>query len=113
MEDFSDFKRGEVVHARLAGASVIITVTLLGVSRATVSIYIGIHESWEDNISEEKQQVKINNDRKRSSCTEDCFEKSQNHCSRGDILKTPFSQNLFGESFKNPTSTPGLQLLNL
>jgi hypothetical protein len=37
MGDFSDFERGQIVGARLAGASVIKTVTLLGVSRATVS----------------------------------------------------------------------------
>jgi hypothetical protein len=31
------------------------------------------------------QWAKINTDRKGSSCTEkDCFEKSQNYCSRGD-----------------------------
>jgi transposase-like protein len=37
MEDLSDFKRGEMVGARLAGAAVIKTATLLGVSSATVS----------------------------------------------------------------------------
>jgi hypothetical protein len=60
--------------------------TLLGVSRAKMSkVYVGIHESWEDNISEEEQWAKINIDRKRSSCIEkDCFEKSQNYCSTGD-----------------------------
>jgi hypothetical protein len=34
MRDFSNFERGQIVGARLAGAS----VTLLGVSRATTSI---------------------------------------------------------------------------
>jgi hypothetical protein len=37
MEDLSDFKKGQIVGVRLAGASVIKTATLLGVSRATVS----------------------------------------------------------------------------
>jgi transposase len=37
MEDWSDFERGQIVGARLAGASVIKISTLLGVSRATVS----------------------------------------------------------------------------
>jgi hypothetical protein len=43
-----------------------------------------MHESWEDNISEEEQWAKINTDRKRSSYIEkDCFEKSHNYCSTG------------------------------
>jgi hypothetical protein len=37
MGDLSDNERGQFVGARLAGASVIITATLLGVSGATVS----------------------------------------------------------------------------
>ena len=37
MGDFSDFQRGQIVGARLAGASVTKTVTLFGVSRAAVS----------------------------------------------------------------------------
>jgi hypothetical protein len=58
------------------------TVTLLGVSRATVLRLCRLLESWEDNISEEEQWVKINTDRKRSSSIEkDCFRKSQNYCS--------------------------------
>jgi hypothetical protein len=44
-----------------------------------------MHESWEDNISEEEQSVKVNIDRKKSSYIEkDCFEKSQSYCSTGD-----------------------------
>jgi hypothetical protein len=37
MEDLSDFKSGQIVGARLAGASLTKTATLLGVSRGTVS----------------------------------------------------------------------------
>jgi predicted transcriptional regulator len=37
MGDMSDFERGQIVDVRLAGASVIKTAILLGVSRATVS----------------------------------------------------------------------------
>jgi hypothetical protein len=37
MEDLSDFEIGQMVGVRLAGACVTKTVTLLGVSRATVS----------------------------------------------------------------------------
>jgi predicted transcriptional regulator len=37
MGDFTDIERGQIVGARLSGASVTRTATLLGVSRATVS----------------------------------------------------------------------------
>jgi len=36
MGDFSDFQRGQIVGAPLAGTSVIKTAALLGVSRAAV-----------------------------------------------------------------------------
>jgi hypothetical protein len=76
MGDLSVFERGQVVGARLAGAPVTKTATVLGVSRVT----------FEDNVSEEEQWGKINIDRKRSSYIEkDCFEKSQNYCSTGEL----------------------------
>jgi hypothetical protein len=37
IDDLSDFGRGQIIGVHLAGASVTKTVTLLGVSRATVS----------------------------------------------------------------------------
>jgi predicted transcriptional regulator len=37
MGDLSDFERGQILGARLAGTFVTKTATLLGVSRATVS----------------------------------------------------------------------------
>jgi hypothetical protein len=40
--------------------------------------YVGIHESWEDNTSEEEKWANINIDRKRSSYTEKDFF-SKNH----------------------------------
>jgi hypothetical protein len=47
----AQFKRRQIVDARLLGSSVSKTATLLGLSRANA----GIHESSEDNISEEEQ----------------------------------------------------------
>ena len=43
MEDFSDFQRGQIVGARLAGASVTETATSLVVSRAAVSKVMMTH----------------------------------------------------------------------
>jgi hypothetical protein len=82
--------------------------------------YVGTHESWEDNISNEEEWAKINIDRRRSSCIEDSFEKSHDYCSTGDS-RTDCSS--WGPCFHEscPTwasqiqykSTAGLQLLNL
>jgi hypothetical protein len=84
MRDLSDFERGRIIGACLDGASVTETATLLSVLRMTVSKVVSIHESQEDIISKKEQWAKINTDRKRSSYIEDCFEKSQSHCSTGD-----------------------------
>ena len=43
MGDFSDFQRGQIVGACLAGASVTKMATLLGVSRAAVSKVMMTH----------------------------------------------------------------------
>jgi hypothetical protein len=77
---------------------------------------VGIHESYEDNISEEEQWAKINIDRKRSSYTEkDCFKKSRTYCSTGDRtrelnihLEDPDSTKTAYVRFTNPTSKVGL-----
>jgi hypothetical protein len=121
MGDLSDYERRQIVDVLLAGASVTKSATLIGVSRATVFLgYVSIHESWEDNISEKERWVKINIDRKRSSCIEDGFEKSYNYCSTGNRtaelnmhLEDPVSTKSVQRERHNPTSTVGLQLLNL
>ena len=43
MVDFSDFQRGHIVGAHLAGASVTKMATLLGVSKAAVSKVMASH----------------------------------------------------------------------
>jgi hypothetical protein len=58
--------------------------------RCTESIsfldYVGIQELWKDNINKEKQWTKFNIARNKSTYTEkDCFEKSQNYCSTGEL----------------------------
>jgi hypothetical protein len=78
-------ERGQIIGARLAGASMTKTATLLRVSRTALSkVYVGVHESCED-ISGMEQWAKLSIDRKRPSYIEkDCFEKSRNYYSTGD-----------------------------
>jgi len=51
MGDLSDFQNGQIVGARLAGASVTKTSTLLGVSRAAVPKVMMTYKSCQDIIS--------------------------------------------------------------
>jgi hypothetical protein len=68
MGDLFNSERLQIVGARLAGASVTKTTTLLGcIESDSLGGYVGIHESWEDNISEKEKWTKINIGRKRSS----------------------------------------------
>jgi hypothetical protein len=80
MGDLSDFKRGQIVGARLAGASVTKTASLLGVWRATVCKVMSAYMNHGKTTP-----GKTDIDRRRSSHIEkDCFEKSQNYCGTGD-----------------------------
>jgi hypothetical protein len=80
MGDLSDFERGQIVGARLAGASVIITATLLGVLRETVSkVMLAYSTHHGKPMSVKRNMGKVTIDRNRSLYIEkDCFEKSQN-----------------------------------
>jgi predicted transcriptional regulator len=96
MGDLSDFERGQINVAHLAGASVTKTAKLLGVSRATVSKVImaytnhgkttSLKRNSGQNSTLTERMLKFNIiERKRLLYIEkDCFEKSQNYCSTSD-----------------------------
>jgi hypothetical protein len=54
MGDLSDFETGQIVGARLAGASVPKTDTLLGLSRATVSEVMSAYTNHGKKTSEKR-----------------------------------------------------------
>jgi hypothetical protein len=94
MGDSPDFEKGQLVGARLTGASVTITA-MLGVSRATVSkVTSGCMNHGKSTSAKRNGGAKINTDRKGSSYIEkDCFEKSQNYCSAGNRTAYSASKN--------------------
>jgi transposase len=67
MGDLSDFERGQIVGARLAGASVIETATLLGISRATVSKVMSAYTNHGKTTSAKR------NSGRKSTLTEEIF----------------------------------------
>jgi IS30 family transposase len=56
MGDLTDFERRPIVSVRLAGASVIKTATLLGVSRATVSKVMSAYTNHEKTTSAKRRK---------------------------------------------------------
>jgi hypothetical protein len=122
MEDLSDFERGQIVSARLAAASVIKIATLLSVSRATASKAMSVYtnhgkttpakrNSWRKSTLTERyrrtlRRIVSKNHRTTAAqvnCTELNFYPE-------DLVSI---KKLSNESFTNPISTTGLQLLNL
>jgi hypothetical protein len=94
MGDFSDFQRGQIVGARLAGASVTKMATLFGVYRAAVSKVVMTYTNHGRTSS-----AKRNSGRKPAELNihlEDHFHKKESD-----------------ENFTNPSSMVELQLLNL
>jgi transposase len=113
MGDLSDFERERIVGVRLAGASVIKTATLLGVSRATVSKVTSAYTNHGKT-----RLPKKNSGRKLSLTKRDCSTLrrivSINHRTTAAQVTAELiiPQKLSDLSFTNPTSTVGLQLLS-
>jgi hypothetical protein len=85
MGNLSDFERGQILSARLAGTSVIKTVKLLDVSREPVSKVMSAYTNQGKTTSAKRSSGRKSTDRKRSShIQKDYFEKSQNYCSADD-----------------------------
>jgi transposase len=81
----SNFERGQIVGACLAGASVTKPATLLGVSRVTVSKVMAAYTNYGKTSAERNSGQKSTLTEKRLSYIEkDCFEKSWNYCSTVD-----------------------------
>jgi predicted transcriptional regulator len=123
MRDLSDFERGQIIGARLAGKSVTQTAALLGASRATVSKVMSAYTNHGKTISAKR------NSRRNSTSTESdhltlrrTVSKSQRTTAAAQVtaelnihLEDPVSTELSDVNFTNPTSTVAvwLQLLNL
>jgi transposase len=77
MRGLSEFERGQIVGARLAGASVTETATLLCVSRATVSKIMLAYTNHGKTASMKRNSWRKSAMAERLSYIEkDCFEKS-------------------------------------
>jgi transposase len=118
MGELSDFETGQIIGARLAGAPVIKSATLLGALRATVSDVMSAYTNHG------KKSAKRNSGRKSTLTERDRHTLrtvSKNHRTAAAqvtvqlkcILKDPFPQEVSEVRFRNPISTVGLQLLNL
>jgi hypothetical protein len=118
--DLSDFERRKIVGARLAGASVIKTATLLGVLRSTVSKVMLAYTNHEKTTSAKRNggQKSALTERDRSTLRRIVLKNRTTTAVQVTVglnirIETPCPQKLSNVSFTNPTSTVGLQLLNL
>jgi hypothetical protein len=122
MGDLSDFERGQIIGTHISGASVTKTITLLGVSRSTVSKVVSAYTNhgkttsakgnsrWKSTLIERYHRTLKKVVSKDHTTTAAHVTGQQNWIF---ILNTLFPQKLSDASFTNPTSTVGLQLLNL
>jgi hypothetical protein len=116
----SNFERGQIVRTCLAAASVTKTAVLLCVSRATVYMVTSAYTNHAYPSSAERNSGWNSTliERNRRTLGRIFVKKSQ-YCSRGRTakliirLEDPVSTKLPNVSFKNATSTIGLQLQNL
>jgi hypothetical protein len=83
MWDLSDFERGETAGARVAGASVIKSTTSTATVSKVISAYANHGKTSAAKRNSGRKSTMTERDR-RTSYTEDCFEKSHNYCSKGD-----------------------------
>jgi hypothetical protein len=118
--DMSDFERGHIVSARLAGASLIKSDTSLGASRATISKVMSAYTNHGKTTS-----AKRNNGGKSTLTERDRrtmrMIPSKNHRTtaaqvRAELnihLEDPGPTKLSDVSFTTPTFKAGLQMLDL
>jgi predicted transcriptional regulator len=104
------------VGARLAGASVIKTATLLGVSRAAVSKVMTTYTNHGNTSSAKRKRgrkPKLNESDRRTVKRNVSKNSHTTAANSIFILKTVFPQKQSDESFTNPISMVKLQLLHL
>jgi len=69
MGDLTDFQSRQIVNAHLAGASVIKTATLFGVSKAAVSKVMMAHTNQRKTSSAKNRKPKLSNKDRRTPKT--------------------------------------------
>jgi hypothetical protein len=111
--DLSDFQKGQIIGAHLAGESVTKTATLFAESRATVSnVMLAYDNSGQESTLAERDRL--------SYIKKDCFKKSRNYCSMGESttkyffnLEDPVSTKTVRYELHKSNIYVGLQRLNL
>ncbi|XP_076049271.1 uncharacterized protein LOC143029942 [Oratosquilla oratoria] len=120
MADLSDFKRGQIVGARMAGTSITKTAELLGVSRGTVSkVMTAFEREGKTSSAKHRSGRKLKlSERDRRTLNQIVRKDRKTTASKitaelNEHLQNPVSQKLFVGSCTNLDSTEELQLENL